>query len=315
MKVYTGRTAGEVYRKQLLDLVDAPQVPAKGTTTRELLNVVTEIEQPQHRIQVVPGRKMNPWLALSEAFWLLAGRNDVAALKPYNRRIVDFSDDGETLYGAYGYRIAHQLPDLLRRLKRDPFDRRAVLSVWRPEDLMENTHDPPCNDLVMFKIRQDRLHMTVCNRSNDLHWGLHAVNLPQWSVLQEYLAVRLGVGIGTQTHISNSLHIYESGPQARITERMMDAMMEPYEHQNNAALFPSISYNHAEFRGACSAVLDDHADMEHLPGWNMPVFEFVHDFLWAYRRHKRGLPIPLAYIRHANRFLDWVRVGEKFLNK
>lgn len=313
-QIFSARTAGAVYRAQLTELLAAPQVPAKGTTTRELINAITEISEPQHRIQFVPGRRMNPWLALSEGLWLLAGRNDVAALQPYSGGIVKFSDDGRTLYGAYGYRLAAQIPDLIRRLEIDPYDRRAVLVVWRPDDLTVDSNDPPCNDLIMFKVREGALHMTVCNRSNDLHWGLHAVNLPQFSMLQEYIASRLGVRMGTQTHLSQSLHIYETGPQAKITKRMMDARYEPYAHIDNAPIFPHISYDHKEFRDACSAVLDDHTEMPHPPGWTVPFLEFAHDFLRAYREYKQTGEYSLAGVRHANNYAEWIDVGWHFIN-
>ena len=173
-----------------------------------LLNVVTVIEDPRARCQIVPGRKLNPWLALSESLWLLAGRYDMESLLPYNKGITEFSDDGSTMYGAYGARIASQIPWALERLTKSDTDRRAVLQIWSSADLNAITKDPPCNTEVMFKVRGEKLHMTVINRSNDLHWGLHAVNIFQFGILQEYVACRLGVGMGEQTHYSDSLHIY-----------------------------------------------------------------------------------------------------------
>src|SRR3990167_2420988 len=145
--LYSAKTFGSIYQQQLRDLVDHPDyiVTVRGRPTRELLNVVTEITNPRARCQIVPGRKLNPWLALSEFLWMLAGRNDLAALKPYNKRIDQFSDDGKTLYGAYGYRIAQQIPQLLERLQKEPADRRAVLQIWNSHDLIAQTKDPPCN--------------------------------------------------------------------------------------------------------------------------------------------------------------------------
>src|SRR3990167_6821425 len=123
--VYSAPVFGSIYRQQLRDLVERPDyiVTVRGRPTRELLNVVTGITNPRARCQIVPGRKLNPWLALSESLWLLAGRNDVASLLPYNKRITQFSDDGKTLYGAYGKRITGQIELMINRLKRDPADR------------------------------------------------------------------------------------------------------------------------------------------------------------------------------------------------
>src|SRR3990167_8201911 len=147
---YQGETPADVYRQQLRDLVETPDfkpVVQGGRKTHELLNVITEITEPRNRMQIVPGRRVNPWLALSESLWLLAGRNDVASLAPYNKRIKEFSDDGQSLYGAYGYRIAPQIPMLISRLHNESNDRRAVLQIWDSRDLIAQTLDPPCNDM------------------------------------------------------------------------------------------------------------------------------------------------------------------------
>src|SRR3990167_2824851 len=257
---YQGETPADVYRQQLRDLVENPDftpVVQGGRKTHELLNVITEITQPRNRMQIVPGRRLNPWLALSESLWLLAGRDDVAALRPYNKRICSFSDDGVKLYGAYGKRIMNQLPAAIERLRADDTDRRAVLSIWEPRDLTALTLDPPCNSMLMFKVRDRKLYMSVFCRSNDLHWGLHAVNLPQFSLLQEYVAARLGVAMGTQIHYSQSLHIYIEGPAAEITYRIMMKQDEPIRHLVAGQAFPyPFNFSHEEFIEACNIVLD-----------------------------------------------------------
>ena len=229
MIIFEAERAYENYRPQLQAiLINGEEVETRGRKTKELLNVATIVHRPWDMCILVPGRKWNPWLALSEGHWLLSGRNDIAPLLPFNKNIANYSDDGLTMYGAYGYRIKDQVPHLIERLRKDPNDRRAVLSIWRPEDLTAQTRDPPCNDMVMFKLRQNKLHMTVINRSNDLHWGLYAVNLPEFAMLQCAIAGVLNVDVGIQTHISNSLHIYTDEEQARnITRRMIMRMDEP----------------------------------------------------------------------------------------
>ena len=289
MHSYEGKTSASIYREQLEDLVLCfdHQVTVRGRPTKELLNVVTTIQDPRARCQIVPGRRLNPWLALSESLWLLAGRNDMASLLPYNKGITEFSDNGRIMYGAYGWRTHNQIPFLLDRLKEDSADRRAVLSIWREEDLIAETKDPPCNDMVMFKLRSGKLHMTVINRSNDLHWGLHAVNLFQFGVLQEYIACRLGVDMGTQTHFSNSLHIYLDERAQKITSRMMSEIDVPREELlSDSWLFPNPfpeEVNHYEFANACGAVLDGTYD----GGLGFPFLLFANDYLRWYRDRKK----------------------------
>jgi hypothetical protein len=57
---------------------------------------------------------------------------------------------------------------------------------------------------------EDVLDFTVCSRSHDVIWGLYGANAVHFSVLQEYLAARLDVGVGTMTTLSNNYHLYES---------------------------------------------------------------------------------------------------------
>lgn len=222
--------ASHAYRSSFIRLYNTgDEVEVRGRKTRELLNFVTDIADPTQRVIRVPGRRWNPFIALSEILWFFSGRNDIAPLLPFNKRIAEFSDDGKTLNGsAYGWRLYSQIEPAISRLKADSADRRAVLTIWNESDLMAETKDAPCNDMIMLKVRQGKLHFTVLNRSNDIHWGLYAVNFPVFSALMEYIATRLGAEIGTYTHFSNSLHFYEDHEQAAgITKRIWDQRMTP----------------------------------------------------------------------------------------
>ncbi len=52
------------------------------------------------------------------------------------------------------------------------------------------------------------LNMTVCNRSNDLIWGLLGANVVHFSFLQEYMAACIGLEVGTYNQMTNNLHVY-----------------------------------------------------------------------------------------------------------
>jgi small nuclear ribonucleoprotein (snRNP)-like protein len=71
----------------------------------------------------------------------------------------------------------------------------------------------------MLKIRDGKLITTVQNRSNDLHWGL-PTNVFQFSFMTEIIAACLGIELGTQTHNSQSLHVYDWN---KIAETMLNA--------------------------------------------------------------------------------------------
>lgn len=304
VRLYKGLTFASIYRKQLIDLVENPEyiVTVRGRPTREALNVITEIDNPSNRCSIVPGRKLNPWLALSESLWLLAGRHDVAALLPYNKNIMRFSDDGKNLYGAYGRRIFYQIEEMLERLKRDPNDRRAVLQIWNSADLTAPSKDPPCNQQVKFKVRDNKLHMVVTCRSNDLNWGLSAVNTFQFSVLQEYVAARLGVDMGTEVHMSDSLHIYTDEVGQKITDRVMALKDEPIiEAPVDQPMFAHMRVPHAQYVKDCSDVLDFQYEGED------PFLIFSQEFLQFYAWKENELLDSISYP-------SWVALGWEFLS-
>jgi hypothetical protein len=149
-----------------------------------------------------------------ESLWMLAGRNDLAYVEQYNKRMREYSDNGVDLHGAYGYRwINHfdfdQIDSIIKRLKASPNDRRSVLQMWDPKiDLNRDGVDVPCNTVIYFKVRDGKLNMTVGNRSNDVIWGTFGANVVHMSMLQEYVARSLGVSVGTYYQVSDSFHVY-----------------------------------------------------------------------------------------------------------
>jgi hypothetical protein len=52
------------------------------------------------------------------------------------------------------------------------------------------------------------LNMTICNRSNDLVWGMLGANIVHMSILQEYIANALEAEVGNLYQFTNNLHVY-----------------------------------------------------------------------------------------------------------
>lgn len=176
---------------------------------------------PEQRVLFNATRNANPFFHLMESLWMLAGRNDVTFVAQFVKRMADFSDDGEVLHGAYGFRWRNwfafdQLDALLEHLADKPNTRRAVLGMWSPNgDLVASEgvggidgKDVPCNTHIYFNVDDAALDMTVCNRSNDLVWGACGANAVHLSILQEYLARALGLEMGTYFQFTNNLHLY-----------------------------------------------------------------------------------------------------------
>ena len=179
---------------------------------------------PRERVMFLPERNCNPFFHFIEGLWMLAGRRDVEPLARFVKRMKEFSDDGNFLYGSYGYRWRNQfgydqLYDVIQKLKDNKWDRRIVLSMWDPiHDLKYKGKDVPCNTQIYFKAyptkelgeenNQIKLDMTVCCRSNDLIWGAYGANAVHFSMLHEYIATMSGLSVGCYHQISNNAHVY-----------------------------------------------------------------------------------------------------------
>lgn len=191
------------------------EISPRGLRTLEVDGpVVTIYEQPWKHVLVSPERDINPFFHFFESLWILAGRGDLTFLEQFNSRMREYSDDGKSFNAPYGYRWRKhfgkdQLDEIVDLLKKEPDTRRAVLQTWDcMKDLNISSKDIPCNDMVFFKIRNGLLHISVHCRSNDMLWGAYGTNVVQFSMLQEYIAARVGIGVGFYYQWSDSFHVY-----------------------------------------------------------------------------------------------------------
>lgn len=168
---------------------------------------------PLERVLFNKERAINPFLHFFEPLWIIAGQNDVKFLSDIVSKFNNYSDNGTTLYGAYGRRMWSQFDTAVQRLRADPDDRQVVLTIRESRDMYYHGKDQPCNIAVACKVREGRLNIHVFNRSNDFIWGLAGANMPQFSVLQEYLAGHIGVEVGTYHQTTDSMHAYVDNPQ------------------------------------------------------------------------------------------------------
>jgi len=191
----------------------------RGQKIREKLGVSFTIENPRHRIPYVAGRKFSVTYMVAELLWYLSANNKTEWISKYSAFWKDISDDGVTANSAYGARlfapnekIANgrftQWQYVVNELRRDPDSRRAVMHLRMPADGIDAKLDVPCTLTLQFFIRDNELHMIVNMRSSDLIFGI-AYDIPAFTFFQEILAGQLGVELGSYTHMSNSLHIYE----------------------------------------------------------------------------------------------------------
>lgn len=180
----------------------------RGLATREITDASVRITDP-HEVHVLrTARKPSPKIAATEALHLIAGVSSLEQLDmASNGKFSQFADNGR-LRGAYGPRAAHQLQHVIRLLSRDPDTRQAVVTVWTGGETSGASRDVPCTLGYQFLIRDQKLHLRVSMRSNDIWLGTPY----DWeiaSALQRTVALALGIPPGGYTHTVASLHMYE----------------------------------------------------------------------------------------------------------
>ena len=230
-----------------------PRTSRAGDVIEFCEPVATTYSNPMERVLYDSKRMCNPFFHFFEGLWIIAGRRDVEGVEYFNSGMRQYSDDGVSFYGAYGYRLRHeckmdQLAIAIAKLKANPDDRRIVVSMWKPDlDIQGGKLDHPCNTHIYFKVRDGELYMTVCCRSNDLLWGKLGANVVHFSMLQEYMAAMIGVGVGPYTQMSDSLHVYVDtqvwknvkdstsyAPDDPYTAEYPEFMVKPYRMFKNA---------------------------------------------------------------------------------
>jgi len=181
---YTTRNVNTAFEQLVSDLRD-PELLANGTivevntrngkTRKFSTPVIVTYTHPRERVLFNSVRNCNPFFHLFESLWMLAGRNDLQPLLKYVSTFGNYSDDWETLNGAYGYRWRHaqvddcvedrvdsdlngidQLCLLVEHLRETPNSRRAVLQMWNVQDdllQLDTSKDVCCNLSVVFSIR------------------------------------------------------------------------------------------------------------------------------------------------------------------
>jgi len=191
----------------------------RGQRVKELLGASFTITNPRDRIPYVTGRKFSMTYMVAELIWYLSGSNKTEWIANYSNFWRDISDDGVTANSAYGARLFqphHKIAQgrfsqweyIIEELQRDPDSRRAVMHLRVPDDSVDAKLDVPCTLALQFFIRDGKLHQIVNMRSSDVIFGI-AYDIPAFTLFQELLANELGVELGSYTHMSNSLHIYE----------------------------------------------------------------------------------------------------------
>jgi thymidylate synthase len=201
------KSANGLYLQALEVMLGArTEVAPRGMPVREYRGAVLILDDATDCVITLPERRLSYFFMVAEFIWIATGRDDVASIAPYNRKIVDFSDDGETFFGAYGLPWRRQAKYIIEKLWADSASRQAVLTYWRPSP--GTTKDVPCTISTQYLVREGKLHTITTMRSSDVWLGL-PYDIFNQARLAACIAGAVGVPQGSLQMQLGSLHLYE----------------------------------------------------------------------------------------------------------
>lgn len=327
MHAIGGRNVNDVFHTACFQLQrhGVPDDSRNGPVLRFPSTLRSYFEQPCERVLWNPVRDANPFFHLMEACWMLAGSDDVEWLAQFNKRMREYADRG-VIHGAYGHRWRswwrneeHDLDQLdiaVDNLTLDPSSRRVVIQMWDPRlDARGDKKDHPCNVTIVPFIRNGRFHMSVFSRSHDILWGLYGANTVTFSILQQYLADRLGVPVGGLEFLSVNAHAYRSVWHGKVADGMLKQNPDLYAlglARPYAPLFDPSMGDEAAFKSDAALFLDDAwetAGPYAHPFW----FEVAIPFRQAW--HSRADPATAEHYLRLCDASDWRIAGARYLER
>ena len=199
------------------------QIPEYGIEfddTQALFNVGFEIENPMDNLIEDQDRNWKWDYAEAEWQWYLSGDRNIKKLGELYGKVPEIwkrmADKDGNVNSNYGWQWQRgnafsqsQLDYIIDMLKDNPKTRQACVSIYDGKEWQEYRYDTPCTYAIQFTILNGHLNMCVTMRSNDLWYGF-CNDQYCFSKLQELVATKVGLPIGTYYHFAHNLHLYNN---------------------------------------------------------------------------------------------------------
>jgi thymidylate synthase len=171
---------------------------------------------PYVRFTNFEDRKFNINYVKDEFLWYLHGdRFDTSITEHATmwKSLVNGDGSINSNYGQYLFGEGKQFDNTADVLKSDKDSRRAAMMILSREHLLSKTNDYPCTYSISFRIRSNKLNMTVRMRSQDSIFGM-SNDIPAFSLIHEMMYVTMretypDLEHGDYTHSADSFHVYE----------------------------------------------------------------------------------------------------------
>ena len=152
-----------------------------------------------------------------QAWFILGSRKPEDLLRNYTKIWDEFTNPGDVVTVAYGYRWRKhfgrdQLKLLIDLLEKEPGSRHGVVVTWDPAQdglSLVKKKNVPCPYTFTVNIIGGRLHLHNMVRSNDVMLGL-PFDVAGFALLAHILAQKLKIKPGIYSHSISNAHIYDS---------------------------------------------------------------------------------------------------------
>ena len=211
----------EIYQELVLRIMTegiADVNKRTGHETRAIPGMHFSVDIEKDGFPLLTLRKIPIQMFVAEQLWFISGgRKPEDFLREFTKIWDDFTNPGDVVTVAYGYRWRKhfgrdQLGLLVKLLEKDPSSRHGVVIAWDPSGdglggaVKKNV---PCPYTFTVNIIGGRLNLHNIIRSNDVILGTPS-DVAGFALLQCILAERLCVKPGIYSHSISNAHIYDT---------------------------------------------------------------------------------------------------------
>lgn len=223
MKIYRSKNVATSYKKILKDLLYEPEhiSSPRGMEIKEILNCTIEVANPMENLFENEFRSSPQKYIAAELLWYFSGTKSAAFIEQYAKLWTSIKDEQGNVNSAYGNLIFSEKNEhgitqynwVIETLKKDKDSRQAFMHYNKPRHQHYDNKDQVCTLQSLFHIRDNKLNMTLTMRSNDAIFGF-MTDFAFFSVLQYQVYLHLKetypeLEMGSYTHVSHSMHLYE----------------------------------------------------------------------------------------------------------
>lgn len=205
------------YLELLQDILDngVDKMDRTGVGTRSVFGRQMRFDLSKG-FPLVTTKKVHLKSIIHELLWFIKGDTNIKYLQDNGVRIWnEWADENGDLGPVYGSQWRNwngdgvdQLADVIERLKKNPNDRRMIVSAWNVSKISQMKL-PPCHMMFQFYVANGKLSCMLYQRSCDMFLGV-PFNIASYALLTMMIAQVCGLEVGEFVHTLGDTHIYHN---------------------------------------------------------------------------------------------------------